>query len=150
MLNQSIGSSRDIHFEFPEIRLAPKGASPVGPEDLLEVKDLRGMVRISRTPQGLFFEGEFSGSTQAECVRCLSECQIDLNTQFSELYAFSSRSASDSNLLVSEDGNIDLEWLVREYLLVEVPISPLCRPDCKGLCSVCGENLNLNTCEHVS
>ena len=66
------------------------------------------------------------------------------------MYAFSTRSTSDSNLLVPEDGNIDLEWLVREYLLVEVPISPLCKPDCKGLCSVCGENLNLNVCEHVS
>lgn len=150
MLNQNIGYSRDVHFEFPEIRLAPKGVSVLEAGDLLDVIDLRGVVRINRTPQGLLFEGEFGGRMQAECVRCLSECEIDLHTQFSELYAFSTRSTSDSNLLVPEDGNIDLEWLVREYLLVEVPISPLCKPDCKGLCSVCGENLNLNVCEHVS
>jgi len=38
---------------------------------------------------------------------------------------------------------------VREFMLLEVPISPLCRPDCKGLCLECGNNLNENTCDHI-
>ena len=150
LLNQTIGYSREITFEFPHVQLAPQDVSPLQPEDLLDVENFRGSVRISRTPQGLLFDGEFSGRLDAQCARCLCETKIDLTSHFSELFAFSARSTTDSDLLVPEDGNIDLEGLVRDYLLVEVPISPLCKPDCKGLCSECGENLNLNVCEHVS
>jgi uncharacterized protein len=83
-----------------------------------------------------------------ECVRCLVEFQQSLHAQFSELYAFNSRSASESGLIVPDDGNIDLAPLVREYMLLEVPIRPLCRPDCKGLCIICGSDLNTEPCEH--
>jgi uncharacterized protein len=51
-------------------------------------------------------------------------------------------------MVIPEDGNVDFAPLVREFLLLEVPIKLLCREDCIGLCSVCGENLNLTTCEH--
>jgi uncharacterized protein len=40
-----------------------------------------------------------------------------------------------------EDGHINLAPLVREYILLEIPINPLCRPDCLGLCPECGEIL---------
>ena len=84
----------------------------------------------------------------AECVRCLIEFEQPLNMDFSELYAFSARSVSESGLILPEDAHIDLEPIVREYLLIEIPISPLCRSDCKGLCSVCGQDLNEEICEH--
>jgi uncharacterized protein len=64
------------------------------------------------------------------------------------LYAFTPRSATDSDLIVPEDGHIDLAPLVREYMLLDIPMKPLCRPDCKGLCPVCGQNLNDSTCQH--
>lgn len=150
LLNQSIGYSREINFEFPQVVLAPQDASPVRPEDLLAVDDLKGTVRISRTPQGLLFDGDFSGWVDTQCVRCLTDAKIYLTTQFSELYAFNRRSTTDSDLILPENANVDLEWLLREYFLVEIPISPLCQPDCKGLCRICGENLNLNLCEHGS
>jgi uncharacterized protein len=79
---------------------------------------------------------------QAECVRCLRNFDQPLEIDFTELYAFSPRSVTDSNLILPEDGHIDLEPLVREYMLLEIPISPLCTPDCRGLCPICGENLN--------
>jgi uncharacterized protein len=66
------------------------------------------------------------------------------------MYAFSPRSVAENGLILAEDANIDLEPIVREYLLVEVPINPLCRPDCKGLCTICGADLNETTCEHQS
>jgi len=49
-----------------------------------------------------------------------------------------------------EDGHIDLSPLVREYMLLDIPIKPLCSTDCKGLCPVCGENLNETQCGHTT
>ena len=97
---------------------------------------------MGRTPQGILVQGEFQGKAPAECVRCITDFDQTLHTTFNELYAFDKRSITDSGLLLPEDANIDLEPLVREYLLVEFPISPLCTPDCKGLCPICGQNLN--------
>jgi uncharacterized protein len=51
-------------------------------------------------------------------------------------------------LLLPEDSHIDLAPLIREFALLEIPISPICKPDCKGLCPVCGENLNETDCGH--
>jgi uncharacterized protein len=138
--NAQIGYSRDIHFEFPRIKL----------EDDLEITAFAGKVRVSRTPQGILVQGEFTGQVPGECVRCLTEINHILNTEFSELYAFDRRSTTEANLLLREDGNIELEPILREYMLLEVPISSVCREDCKGLCPICGENLNLSTCEHAA
>jgi uncharacterized protein len=138
LISAQIGANRDFQFEFPAIHLNPD----------LDLNNLVGTARISRTPQGLLVQGEFISSINAECVRCLTEFEQQLSINFSELYAFTSRSVSESGLILPEDGNIDLEPLVREYMLIEIPISPLCKPDCKGLCLMCGENLNEVTCEH--
>ena len=138
LLNQPIGTSRDIHFEYPEITLKPD----------FKLTDFSGVARVGRTPQGILVQGEFRGTAPAECVRCLSEFEQPLHTTFDELYAFDKRSVTESGLILPEDANIDLEPLVRDYLMIEMPISPVCKPDCKGLCPVCGENLNEESTEH--
>ena len=43
---------------------------------------------------------------------------------------------------------MDLGELIREYLVMEVPYAPVCKEDCKGLCPICGKNLNLEPHEH--
>lgn len=136
--NEPIGSYRDIHFEFPELHLPPD----------FDVQQFAGSAHISRTPQGLLVEGIFTGITSFECVRCLEPFTQALKTTFSEVYAYKNADFTESGLFVPEDGNIDLGPVVREYLMLECPIKPLCKPDCQGLCTVCGENLNLGTCEH--
>lgn len=103
---------------------------------------------MGRTQQGILVQAEFKASTVLECVRCLTEFNQSLSIDFSELYAFKYRGISESGLLLPEDGNINLGPLVREYLLLEVPISPVCRSDCLGLCTICGADLNHETCEH--
>jgi uncharacterized protein len=139
LLNAQIGYSRDIHFDFPQIKF----------EDDLELNQFNGLVRVSRTPQGILVQSEFKGNTETQCSRCLKDITITLRCEFSDLYAFKNRSTTDSDLVLRDDANIDLEDLAREYLVIETPISPICEPDCKGLCPVCGENLNLTTCEHA-
>ena len=138
LIYQSIGVSRDFSFDFPELTL----------EDDTNLKELRGTARISRTPQGLLVQAEFQGQVELECVRCLEPYQQGLNWSFTELYAFDHRSVTDSGLILPEDAHIDLGPLVRDFALIEVPINPLCKPDCKGLCPECGENLNQRDCGH--
>ena len=65
-----------------------------------------------------------------------------------ELYAFDKRSETDSELILPEDGHIGLAEMIREYALLEVPISPICKPECQGLCAECGQNLNEKDCGH--
>ncbi len=116
--------------------------------DDLNVRDFTGIARFSRTPQGFLLQGEFSADTELECVRCLETFSQPLKWSVTDLYAFDRRNMTESGLLVPEDGQIDLEPLLREYALLEFPISPVCKPDCKGLCPVCGENLNKTDCGH--
>jgi uncharacterized protein len=56
--------------------------------------------------------------------------------------------AADTGLSIPETGILDLNPLARECLLLDVPLQPVCRPGCKGLCSECGNNLNESPCSH--
>jgi uncharacterized protein len=135
---QSAGFSRDFPFDLPQINIPPD----------LQISNLFGIVRVTRTPQGILLQAEFKAQISLECVRCLTDFQQSLDFNFTELYAFSQRYVTDSGLLMPETGIIDLNPVMREYFLLAIPISPLCRPDCKGLCPICGNNLNENICNH--
>jgi uncharacterized protein len=50
--------------------------------------------------------------------------------------------------LLPSDGSIDLTPIIRDYAVLDIPISQVCKPDCKGLCPVCGANLNEGDCGH--
>jgi uncharacterized protein len=116
--------------------------------DDLMLDHFNGMIVIDRTQQGLVVQGEFSGDTTLECVRCLNPFMHSLHGEWTELYAFTQKSMSESGLLMPEDGHIDFAPVLREYALLEVPIKALCKPDCKGLCIECGQDLNVEDCGH--
>jgi uncharacterized protein len=138
LLNQPIGASRDIHFELENLKLHPD----------LELRNFIGLVRLGRTPQGVLVSGEFQAGMEMECVRCLTPHIQPLQAAFKELYAFKNKPTTEAGLVIPSDWNIDLAPLIREYLFLEIPIKPLCRPDCKGLCPECGADLNETICEH--
>ena len=137
IMHEEVGYRHTIPFDLEKVKI----------EDL-ELQDLTGDVTIDRTPQGLVVQGKFSAKTQLECVRCLKEFTIPLEWDFTELYAFTKKSVSESELLVPDDAHIDLAPLIREYALLEIPIKPLHDPECKGLCIECGQDLNIKDCGH--
>jgi uncharacterized protein len=143
LINQSVGSSRDFYFDLPSLFLEPD----------LNLINLSGRARISRTPQGLLVQVEVQASLPADCVRCLTNFEQQLKTDFTEVYTFSGRQVTESELILPEDGHIDLGPLLREYLVLEIPINPLCHPGCLGICSVCGEaqrdQTHLHEKEHI-
>lgn len=132
LINQSVGYSRDFVFDIPSIHIPP---------DLL-LNQLNGTTRVTRTAQGLLVQTRLQAGTAADCVRCLESFEQQLEVDFTELYAFSRKSQSENELLLPENAHIDLSPLVREYMVVAFPIQPVCRPDCRGLCPICGEDLN--------
>ena len=138
VVHQEVGYKHEFPFEYEKIQVS----------DDLDVRTFEGVAKIGRTPQGLIVQANFSAETTLECVRCLNEFERSLNWEFTELYAFKKKSVSESDLLLPEDAQIDLQPLIREYALLEIPIKPVCKPDCLGLCSECGEDLNETDCGH--
>jgi uncharacterized protein len=136
--HQSIGYRRDFDFDFVRIFLPPD----------LDLQNPRGIASVSRTSEGLLVQVKISTSVQTTCVRCLEDCIQPLRIDFTELYTFASHAQPSTELIYPENGQIDLGTLIREYLTIEIPISPICKIDCKGLCPVCGENLNITRCNH--
>ena len=82
------------------------------------------------------------------CDRCLKECQAAETAEFAEDFV---RSA-EADVVAAEDATvfdgdaIDLRELIRDTLVAGEPIRNLCRPECLGLCPVCGQNLNEGDC----
>lgn len=132
IIHETIGYSRDFLFDFETVSLSPD----------TKLSNLSGLVRVTRTAQGLLVQVNMQAYLPAECVRCLTEFSQPLQIDFTDLYAFTRNSVTESGLIMPENGKIDLAPIVRDEMLLAVPISPLCRPDCKGLCPICGENLN--------
>lgn len=140
LLNQAKGTFHDFHVEFPEIYLDPD----------LDVFNLKCDYRFTRNHEGILLQADLQGEIETHCTRCLEAMKVTADTHFEELFVFVERSQEEFEQLVPEDGYIDLAEPFRDYLLLEIPIHHLCRPDCKGICLECGQNLNLGQCEHIN
>jgi uncharacterized protein len=139
LLNKNTGYSRNFEFFEPAVQLG----------DDLDVTDLHGAIQLTRIGEGLYAQGRLDASTTLDCVRCLLPYLQNLKLELSDLFAFPPKRASESLLSIPESGILDLNPIVREYFLLDIPIQPLCRKDCKGLCPVCGGNLNESDCNHT-
>jgi len=139
MLNKPIGYDRDFIIDYEAIFIEPD----------LQVQNLHSDYRLSRTQEGLLFSGVVRGTIDSQCVRCLEPAPVEVEAKIDELYFFPDHVKDLSEQAIPEDGYIELGEVFRDYLLLELPIHHLCKPDCKGVCVECGQNLNLGECEHT-
>jgi uncharacterized protein len=139
MIQKPISTSREIPIAIETLEI----------EDLL-IKNLRSVVQTSKTREGLLLQVQADAEVQTDCVRCLEEFHMQVSVTFEELFQFPSRHREETDLLLPDDGFIDLAPLFREYFILAMPIKQICTPDCMGLCVVCGANLNQTTCQHHS
>ncbi len=137
IIKAAVGFNRDFDFYFPRYV-----------DDDLVLTEVEGLINVGRTSQGLIVQGNFSGHTTLECVRCLTTFEQPLKWEFTEVYAFKIDDVAEFGLIVPEDGQLDLQTIFREYAILEIPIQPICREDCQGLCIECGQNLNEKDCGH--
>jgi uncharacterized protein len=138
LLHESVGTHRDFELDIAHIQIAND----------LDVSDLRGTIRLTRTTEGILAQGEINGLTQSLCVRCLDEIKQSLGVTLGDLFAYPASTAPEASLTVPETGILELTPHVREYFLLAAPMQPLCKQDCKGLCPECGGNLNEESCDH--
>ena len=102
---------------------------------------------LERVPEGIVVRGTLAGAWSAACSRCLDPVGGEISVHVDELFETLPLEGETYKL---DDDVIDLEPMVRDALLLELPLAPLCSDDCAGLCVTCGVNRNLARCECVN
>lgn len=119
------------------------------------LRPLEATLHFCRTPAGVWVKGEFSSNLELHCSRCDELFTLPVNEGFDVRYrnplgraADEERELAPDELDVSflDEGRIHVAGLVRENVLLVLPVQPLCRDGCRGLCTRCGVNLNVSTC----
>jgi len=116
---------------------------------------VQGEVKLVRTDRGILVKGTLQTVIEVTCGRCLSffNCPLALNIE--EEYFPTTDVVSGAWLPLPEEASyftideryvLDLAEAIRQYMMLAIPMKPLCREDCAGLCSRCGHNLNQGPC----
>ena len=112
---------------------------------------------LTKVTEQVYFQGTLQGTLAAQCSRCVDTIQSDFTAQMRVVYLPPSTrlqiegeegvDAEDELDLYMHDGVLlDLRPPVHDNVLLAFPVQPLCRPDCAGLCQVCGGNRNEVPC----
>ena len=112
-------------------------------------------IHLSRSGTTVFVKGAVTATVELPCSRCLESFDFPLTSEFSfSLVPEASEPGPCEKELQTEDletdfydgETIDVRKIVHNNVLLGLPIKPLCRDDCSGLCPVCGTNRNLARC----
>jgi uncharacterized protein len=136
-LRQELGSSRHEVLSGTIDDLVCVG-SEVPPEACIEAD-----VTLTSMLGGIEVTGTVTAPWSGECRRCLEGASGTMSLAVRELYT---DDGDGEDTYPLRDGDLDLEPLVRDAVLLELPLVPLCRPDCLGLCPRCGANRNEEPC----
>ncbi|MGH7369708.1 MAG: YceD family protein [Candidatus Methylomirabilaceae bacterium] len=114
---------------------------------------------LERKGEGVLARGAFNTTATLPCSRCSEPASVPVSDQFEVLYVASSRApkgeeveltAEEMDVNFLDDDRLDLSGLLRENVLLSLPVQPLCRAECRGLCPRCGVNMNDTSCQcHV-
>ncbi|MFC9265447.1 YceD family protein [Streptomyces hydrogenans] len=112
-------------------------------------------LRLESVMEGVLVTGTARASAEGECVRCLEPVELELDADFQEMFSYpdsddrgrvkavaDDEDDEDESMIPLEDGMFDLEPVLRDVVVLALPMQPVCREDCAGLCSDCGLNLN--------
>jgi uncharacterized protein len=134
-----------------------------GLDDVLAVPagdPVRLSLRLESVMEGVLVSGTARATAQGECVRCLEPLSRDVTADIQELFSYHDADdrgrpraepgddAEDEDTLYIEDGLFDLEPVLRDAVVLALPMQPLCQEDCAGLCPECGVRLEENPGHH--
>jgi DUF177 domain-containing protein len=99
-------------------------------------------VRLAAVHEGVLVSGTASAPVVGECARCLESLTSEVEANFQELYRYELGPEEDEDDVLLLDGDLlDLEPVLRDAVVLALPLSPLCSDDCAGLCPECGVRL---------
>ena len=119
---------------------------------------LQSEVKVRKTGRSVLITGKVQTTLRLECARCLKEFSYPLSSIFElTLHPLKEAPSEEEIELGSEElessffkgEEIHLSEVACEQIFLEIPYQPICREDCKGLCPICGKDLNLSSCECV-
>jgi uncharacterized protein len=103
-------------------------------------------LQLQAVTEGVLVTGTVVAPVVGECGRCLDPLEQVFSVDVVELFAYpdssTDRTTDEDEVERIEDDLIDLAPLVRDAIVLGLPITPLCRPDCAGLCPTCGQRLD--------
>ncbi|MCA1615597.1 MAG: DUF177 domain-containing protein [Acidobacteria bacterium] len=110
--------------------------------------------RATRKRDEVHVRGQIQTSVELRCDRCLGPAPLPVNVEFAALFGQAAEASAEATELHGEDldfsvyegDSINLDEIVREQILLALPLRQLCRDDCKGLCMTCRADLNTQTC----
>lgn len=111
--------------------------------------EVTAMAVLDSVGGGIEVSAELRAPWQGECRRCLRPLSGDLHCDVRELYrprAPGEGPDADEETYPLNGDTLDLGPLIRDALLLELPIAPVCQADCQGLCPTCGADLNEGPC----
>ncbi|MEX0785032.1 MAG: DUF177 domain-containing protein [Dehalococcoidia bacterium] len=119
------------------------------------VERVHGAATLLRTKAGVLVTAGLQGTSHDQCSRCLKAVDVPMRLAIREEFAASVDANTGMALPAPEDPDmfridashmLDLEEAIRQTWTAVLPMKPLCRPDCAGLCPRCGRDLNLGAC----
>ncbi len=118
------------------------------------VEPLAFVGQATRATDDIYLEGRLTGVVESECSRCLKSFSMPVDLVLEGVYVLQKERQGkesdvlelDSNLSYYDGESLDLLQETKDLLLVNLPIKPVCRPDCRGLCPQCGTDLNEDPC----
>ncbi|MDD5558704.1 DUF177 domain-containing protein [Candidatus Methylomirabilis sp.] len=122
----------------------------------LSLAPVEAVFHLERKGNGVLANGTFTTTAVVMCSRCSEPVSVPVSDQFTILYAGASEafraeeselSAAEMDVDVMQGDRLDLSRLLRENVLLNLPLQPLCRAECRGLCPRCGINLNESSCQ---
>jgi uncharacterized protein len=138
--------SGEQHRDTVEVDLEPYD---LGGERYLPVPERpEAELVITQAATGTVFELRFTARLHGPCQRCLIDAVVDLPIGAREYEATSPGGAEELRSPYVREGRLDLAGWARDAIALELPEQVLCRPDCAGLCPVCGKDLNVEPHEH--
>ena len=142
LLRSAPGTSRDYPVGIDSLSIA---------EDFATAAPVRGSVRLASTGRGILARGHLTTALPETCDRCLtavtSPVEVDIEEEALPSVDIDSGLAIDlatepDALRIDDHHELDLSETVREAISLAEPVVVLCRPDCRGLCLMCGADLN--------
>lgn len=107
-------------------------------------------VVLTNAGDGILVSGIVRGHAEGQCDRCLEPASFDISGEIEEYYLFEepedAEAYEDGFELVGPDHTVDLSGAIWDAMVMDTPFVVLCRPDCAGLCPMCGANLNEGPC----